>query len=104
VSTPDTTVVIAESPLSPVCATFDHPSCDVERIERVRVVVRLDEERLRTYATAATLLNRPESRGPSCCSAREQRYLQLLDELAASQAFDPAVAVSLDANAFGRRG
>jgi len=87
VSTPDTTVVIAESPSQPsVRERFESPFVRTSNGSSVFVSwLRLDEERLRTYASrAATLLNRPRNqpRTVVLLAAREQRYLQLLDELA----------------------
>ena len=86
VSTPDTTVVIAESPFQPsVRERFKSPFVRSSNGSSVFVSwLRLDEERLRTYADrAAKLLNRPmdQPRTVVLLAAREQRYLQLLDEL-----------------------
>jgi len=86
VSGPGTSVVIVESPLHPsVRDQFRSPLVRSSNGSKVFVSwLRLDEERLGSYATrAVTLLNRPLDlpRAVVLLAAREQRYLQLLDEL-----------------------
>ena len=86
VSAPGTTVVIAESPFQPsVRGRFTSPFVRSSNGSSVFVSwLRLDEERLGTYANrAATLLNRPmdQQRTVVLLASREQRYLQLLDDL-----------------------
>jgi len=83
---PGTTVVIVESPFQPsMRERFKSPFVRLSNGSSVLVSwLRLDEERLRTYANrAATLLNRSmdQPRTVVLLASREQRYLQLLDEL-----------------------
>lgn len=85
-SGPETTAVIVESPSEPSArGQFRSPLVRASNGSRVFVSwLRLDEERLRSYANrAVTLLNRPaeQPRTVVLLAPREQRYLQLLDEL-----------------------